>query len=295
MSDARSARETMPAAFIGHGSPMNTLEHNAYTETWADLGVRMPRPRAILSISAHWFVNVTAVTAMARPPVIHDFYGFPDQLFAFDYPAPGSPDLASEVADLLRPTYVGMDHDSWGIDHGTWSVLAHVFPDADIPVVQLSIDATRPIEDHVELGRRLAPLRDSGVFVVGSGNVVHNLRLLDPRQPDDGTDWAHRFDEAAREIMRERPGDVAELAEHPDARLAVPTPEHFLPLAYFAGLADVADDDVELLVGGYQLGSLSMTSYGLGLGRGPTADAEVHASDDALPDPAVVPPESTNL
>lgn len=286
----------MPAVFIGHGSPMNTLEHNAYTETWADVGAAVGRPRAIVCVSAHWYVNITAVTAMATPPVIHDFYGFPDALFAFDYPAPGSPEVAEEVAQVLGPTYVGLDRDSWGLDHGTWSVLAHMYPAADVPVVQLSINGTEPIAYHLELGRRLAALRDLGVLVVGSGNVVHNLRLLDPRLPDDGAEWARSFDLAAREILTDRPGDLAELTEHPDYRLAVPTPDHFLPLAYVAGMADAAGTGLELLVGGYQLGSLSMAAYGLGchLSGGETR-ADVHVEADALPDPAVVPPDATNL
>jgi 4,5-DOPA dioxygenase extradiol len=285
---------TMPAVFIGHGSPMNTLEHNAYTETWADIGERVGRPRAILCVSAHWFVNSTAVTAMPDPTVIHDFYGFPDELFAFDYPAPGSPELAEEVADLLSPDYVGLDRDSWGLDHGTWSVLAHMYPDADVPVVQLSIHATAPLERHIELGRRLAPLRERGVLVVGSGNVVHNLRMLDPRLPDDGTEWARSFDLAAREILTERPGDLASLQDHAAWRLAVPTPDHFLPAAYLAGMADAAGTGLDLLVGGHQLGSLSMAAYGLGCHPDGTAP-EVHVEADALPDPAVVPPAATNL
>ncbi|UDY35893.1 4,5-DOPA dioxygenase extradiol [Dermatobacter hominis] len=284
----------MPAVFIGHGSPMNTLEHNAYTETWADVGERVGRPRAILCVSAHWYVNITAVTAMAAPPVIHDFYGFPDELFAFDYPAPGSPELAEEVADVLSPSYVGLDRDSWGLDHGTWSVLAHMYPAADVPVVQLSINGTEPLEVHLELGRRLAGLRDRGVLVVGSGNVVHNLRRLDPRLPDDGTEWARSFDLAAREVLTERPGDLVELERHPDYALAVPTPDHFLPVAYLAGMADAAGVGLDLLVGGYQLGSLSMASYGLGCHPDGAVPDDVHV-DESLPDPSVVPPDATNL
>ena len=284
---------TMPAVFLGHGSPMNTLEHNGYTQLWADVGAAVPRPRAVLSVSAHWYVNVSAVTAMARPPVIHDFYGFPEALFAFDFPAAGSPELAEEVAEVVRPRWVGQDRDSWGLDHGTWSVLAHVFPDADVPVVQLSINAADPLEQHLDLGRRLAPLRERGVLVVASGNVVHNLRLLDPRLPEGGTDWAHRFDEAAREIMTTDPGAIGRLLEHPDVRAAVPTPDHFLPLVYLAGLAEAAGRPAEVLVGGYQLGSLSMTAYGTGLDlHAPAGGAGTAAG---IPDPASVPPDETNL
>ena len=250
-----------PAAFVGHGSPMNALEHNRYTDAWGLLGDGVPRPRAILAVSAHWYINATAVTAMARPRVIHDFFGFPDELFAYDYPAPGSPELAAEVAELVKPTWVGQDLDSWGLDHGTWSVLAHAFPAADIPVVQLSIDASKPADYHVDLGAQLAPLRERGVMVVASGNVVHNLGRIDWSRTEGGFDWADRFDATAREILTERPGDVAALLSDPDYALASPTPDHFLPLLYLGGLAAAAGATPEVLVGGCVMGSLSMTSY----------------------------------
>ncbi len=252
---AESERTLMPAAFLGHGSPMNALEHNRYTEAWRSFGASVPPPRAILVISAHWFINATAVTAMARPRVIHDFYGFPDELFAFDYPAPGAPDVAAEIVEVVKPHWIGLDHDSWGLDHGTWSVLAHAFPDAEIPVVQLSINAVEPIEYHLELGERLAPLRRQGILVIGSGNIVHNLRLMNWSRAEEGFDWAQRFNEDACLVVHDTPGDVARLAKHPDASLAVPTPDHFLPLAYMAGLAAAAGTAPEVLVDGYAFGS----------------------------------------
>ena len=252
---------TLPAVFVGHGSPMNTLDDNRYTRAWREFGRTGPRPSAILAISAHWYVNATAVTAMPDPKTIHDFYGFPDELFAVRYDAPGSPQLAGEVAVLVKPTWVGLDADSWGIDHGTWSVLAHMYPDADIPVVQLSIDASKPADHHVTLGAALEPLRRRGVLILASGNVVHNLRQVQWHQPDAAFDWTREFDDAARELIAERPGDVAELTRHRHHALAAPTPDHLLPLFYLAGIAAAADAPATPFVEGYAMGSLSMTGY----------------------------------
>ena len=280
----------MPAAFIGHGSPMNTLESNGFTRAWRALGAVLPRPRAVLAISAHWFIQGTAVTAMPRPRVIHDFFGFPPELSAFDYPAPGSPEVAREVAAALAPSYVGLDHDSWGLDHGTWSVLTHVFPDADVPVVQLSIHAAAPLAYHMDLGARLSALRDRGVFILGSGNVVHNLRLVDWSRAEQGFAWADRFDAHVRELMTTTPANLPSVQHHPDYARAVPTAEHFLPLAYFAGLCQAAGEVASPFAEGRTLGSLAMTSYTLGMQR-PPGGAPV---TDGQSLPASVPPEQTN-
>jgi len=281
----------MPAVFLGHGTPMNALERNRYTDAWREIGASMPRPRAILAVSAHWFVNATAVTAMARPKTIHDFFGFPQALFDVQYPAPGLPELAEEVADAVHPEYVGTDHDSWGLDHGTWSVLMHAFPDADIPVVQLSINAQKSPDYHLELGARLAKLRERGVLLLGSGNVVHNLRAIDWHSPDAGMDWARRFDEHAREVMAERPADAVSLVVHRDYAMSAPTPEHFLPLLYVAGFAAATGDPAQVLVDGYAFGSLSMACYTIG-----------HAScvdggdlSGTAPLGSDAPPEDTNI
>jgi 4,5-DOPA dioxygenase extradiol len=272
---------------------MNAIEHNRYTEAWRAFGATTPRPEAVLVVSAHWYTNASAVTAMARPRTIHDFYGFPDALFAVDYPAPGAPEVAELVAEAVAPSWVGLDHDSWGLDHGTWSVLAHVYPEADVPVVQLSINAAEPLAYHVDLGARLAPLRDQGVLIVGSGNIVHDLRRIAWDRPEAGFDWAQRFDAAARSLLTEAPGDVLALTDHPDYRLAVPTPDHFIPLLYVAGAAAASDEPLGVLVEGYAYGSLSMTCLTGGAAPSPARDTGAGAAP--LPPPSEVPPDQSNV
>jgi 4,5-DOPA dioxygenase extradiol len=253
----------MPVIFFGHGSPMNTLADNHYTQAWHRLGRSIPRPKAILAISAHWYIRGTAVTAKQKPRTIHDFRGFPQALFDVQYPAPGDPVLAARVRDLLAPVDVHLDS-SWGLDHGTWSVLVHAFPDADIPVAQLAMDATQPAQFHYDLGKRLAPLRDEGVLIMGSGNVVHNLGVMNRNSDAAPYDWAERFNAVVRDHL-------ARKAHQPlidyetwgrDAQLSIPTPDHYLPLLYTAALH--GNEPVDFAVDGIDLGSISMLSVRFG-------------------------------
>jgi len=255
----------MPALFLGHGNPMNALADNAFTRAWRRLGEEMPAPAAILAISAHWYVPATAVTSADPPRTIHDFGGFPRALYEVRYPAPGDPALARRVQRLLAPLPVALD-DSWGLDHGTWSVLRHVYPEANVPVVQLAIDETRPASFHYELGRALAPLRDEGVLILGSGNIVHNLHAY--AWGEHGArafDWAVRFEAQARKTMQS--GDVQPLVDYetlgPDARLSIPTPDHYLPLLYVLG-ARHEEDALDFPVEGVDGGSISMLAVRVG-------------------------------
>ncbi len=255
----------LPAIFFGHGNPMNALQQNAWTEGWAELGRSIPRPKAVLCISAHWYVPETAVTAMTQPRTIHDFGGFPPELFQVEYSAPGDPALAQRVQALLAPLPVRLD-EQWGLDHGTWAVLCHVFPQADVPLVQLSLDASKPAAFHYALGKQLAPLRAEGVLIVGSGNLVHNLRAYAWGQPSVGAyDWAARFEQQARALMLA--DDVAPLIQYEqlgrDALLSIPTPEHYLPLLYVLALRQPGED-ISFPSEGVDGGSISMLTVRVG-------------------------------
>jgi 4,5-DOPA dioxygenase extradiol len=291
----------MPAVFFGHGSPMNALEQNRYTDAWRRIGASLPKPKAILCVSAHWMTHGTAVTAMDKPRTIHDFGGFPQALFEVQYPAPGNPLLAARVRELLAPVKVQQDQ-SWGLDHGTWSVLAHLFPDANVPVVQLSLDTNQPPRYHYELGAHLAPLRDEGVLIIGSGNVVHNLGRIQWGEDAKPYDWATRFNETVRAHLAAREhqalidyasfgetanatslsrgprldpiGETANatsLSRGPrldpigdDARLSVPTPEHYLPLLYILAQQS-RGEALSLPVDGIEYGSIGMLTVAVGL------------------------------
>ncbi|HEY5809917.1 MAG TPA: 4,5-DOPA dioxygenase extradiol [Povalibacter sp.] len=249
----------MPAVFVGHGSPMNALEENACTRAWRGIGESVGVPKAILVISAHWYTNGTGVTAMAQPRTIHDFYGFPEPLFALRYPAPGATQLVARVRDVLQPVNVMADQE-WGLDHGAWSVLVHMYPDANVPVAQISIDATQPPEYHYQLGRGLAALRDEGVLILGSGNVVHNLQRIRWGGEAAAWPWAVTFNDRIRDaLVRGDQQTVIDYAAAGEAaQLSVPTPEHYLPLLYVMGAS--AGDPVSFPTDGIEMGSISMLS-----------------------------------
>jgi 4,5-DOPA dioxygenase extradiol len=255
----------MPALFFGHGNPMNALLRNGYTESWRAIGAKLQRPKAILCVSAHWYVPGAAVTVNTAPRTIHDFGGFPRELYEVQYSAPGDPDLARRVQKLLAPLAVELD-ERWGLDHGTWSVLCHVYPKADIPIVQLSIDETKPASFHYEIGQRLAPLREEGILIVGSGNLVHNLHTYAwGRHAVDPFEWAVRFEQEARGLLLS--GDHKPLIHYErlgrDATLSVPTPDHYLPLLYVIG-SRAAEEPLTFPVEGVDGGSISMLTLQLG-------------------------------
>jgi 4,5-DOPA dioxygenase extradiol len=258
--------QRMPAVFFGHGNPMNALLRNQYTEAWAAIGASLPRPKAILCVSAHWYIQDAAVTVSSAPKTIHDFGGFPRELFEVEYPAPGDPELAARVQKLLAPLPVRRD-DRWGLDHGTWSVLRNVYPNADVPVVQLSIDETQAASYHFEIGQRLAPLRDEGILIIGSGNLVHNLHTYAWGQHKaEPYEWAVSFERRVRELLLS--GESQPLIDYEnklgkDAMLAVPTPEHYLPLLYVIGTR-TQSEAVSFPVEGVDGGSISMLAVRLG-------------------------------
>jgi 4,5-DOPA dioxygenase extradiol len=256
----------MPSVFLGHGTPLNVLADNVWTQSWQRLASDIPTPRAILAVSAHWCTHGVGVTAMERPPTIHDFGGFPQAMFDIRYPAPGDPQLARRVAELLAPLPVVQD-ETWGLDHGTWSVLCKAYPEARIPVVQLSIDVRRPPAYHFDVGRRLAALRDEGVLILGSGNVVHNL-MLHRRGEEFAYDWAVRFNDYVRDSLVSHQFDklVDYVAFGEAATLSAPTPEHFYPLLYAAGAAD--DDRASVAADGVYSGAISMLSVVFGAPNG---------------------------
>ena len=254
-------------------------------QAWAGSATAACRAGGVGAL-VHWCDRRDGDGAAADDPRL---LGFPDELFAFDYPAPGLPELAGEVAEVVKPHWVGADRDQWGLDHGTWSVLAHLFPQADVPVVQLSINALKPLDYHIELATKLNKLRERGVMIVSSGNVVHNLRRIEWNRPDAGTDWARRFDDTVARQMTETPADILKSLEHPDFDLAVPTPDHFIPLLYTAGLA-AAETDAQALLRGYAMGSLSMTCYGVGMNG-----VVCEVGDGAAQLPPGVPPDQTNI
>lgn len=261
--------EILPAYFIGHGNPMNALQSNEYTEAWKRIGLSNTHAKAILVISAHWYVPQTGVTVSTAPRTIHDFGGFPRELFAVKYPAPGDPTLARRVQQLLPHIPVSLD-DSWGLDHGTWSVLKHMFPDANVPVVQVSIDQLQPPSFHFDIGRRLAVLRNEGVLIVGSGNIVHNLEAYAwGRHTPSPYDWAVRFESEAKERMLA--GDYQPLMEYErlgrDAELSIPTPEHYLPLLYVLG-SQQPNEPTTFPVAGIDGGSISMLAVQVGQAKG---------------------------
>jgi 4,5-DOPA dioxygenase extradiol len=263
-TDPLQSTETMPVLFVGHGSPMNAIEDNEFTRGWHTVSSSLPRPSAILCISAHWETKGTLVTAMEMPPTIHDFGGFPQALFDVEYPAPGSPELAEETRKMLVSTNVNLDH-NWGLDHGAWSVVKRFYPNADIPVIQLSLDYYREAGYHYDLARDLQALRNKGVLIMGSGNMVHNLRMLDWNRADSGYDWALEANDVFKNLIRLN--DHRKLADYKKlgtaVQMAVPTPEHFLPLLYALALK-TEKDEVTFFNDKPVMGSLTMTSLRIG-------------------------------
>ena len=263
ISDGFPSTEKMPVLFLGHGSPMNAIEENQFVQGFRDIAKKIPKPNAILCVSAHWFTEGTFVTAMDLPKTIHDFYGFPKELFDVEYPAPGNPDLAHETVELLSPVEVGEDH-SWGLDHGAWSVIRHMYPEADIPVIQMSIDYRKPPQYHFELAQKLSKLREKGILIIGSGNIVHNLRMIDWKNINTvgaGWDWAIEAREKTNNWLLD--GNFQNLIDYQkmgtSLQYAVPSPDHYLPLICSLGLKEKSEN-LSLFNDELIGGSLSMTS-----------------------------------
>lgn len=259
-TSALKTTEKMPVLFMGHGSPMNGIEDNIFSTTWEKMGRELPLPQAVLVVSAHWLTRGTAVTAMEKPQTIHDFGGFPQALFDVQYPAPGHPELAKETASIIKKTTVGLDHE-WGLDHGTWSVVRRMYPKANVPVIQLSIDYNKGPQYHYELAQELAALRKKGVLIIGSGNMVHNLRILNWQTPESGYDWAIEMNEIFKNKIEHH--DHQALINYEQlgqgAKLSIPTPDHYYPLLYTLGLQDKTDT-ISFFNDQLSMGSVSMTS-----------------------------------
>lgn len=251
----------MPAIFFGHGSPMNALENNTITQEWQKLGQTLPKPDAILAISAHWYIPMTAITAQNTNQTIHDFFGFPQELTNYDYCSQGSSEIAQCIADSLAEYKIQITQDKWGLDHGVWSILTHMYPKPEMPILQLSIDLTKPPQWHYELGQQLNKLRTQGIMIIGSGNIVHNLGMLSWHKPQYGADWTCEFDQLIVKNIQERNSDnlinYYNLSQYSTS--SVPTPEHYLPLLYIVGASDSADK-LTVFNQEYHYGSLSMTS-----------------------------------
>jgi 4,5-DOPA dioxygenase extradiol len=254
----------MPVLFLGHGSPMNAIELNVFSRTWQDIGKSLPRPSAVLCVSAHWETCGTFVTAMEKPATIHDFGGFPQALFDVQYPASGDPELAKETTNLVTNSEIKPDN-NWGLDHGCWSVMKHLYPDADIPVIQLSLDYGKSPQQHYMLARKLSTLRRKGILIIGSGNIVHNLRMINWHKPDEGFDWAEEANSKLKKLILA--DDASQLINYKslgrEVELSVPTPEHFLPLIYALGLRE-KDEEINVLNDKLVMGSISMTSFRIG-------------------------------
>ena len=263
-TDPLESTETMPVLFVGHGSPMNAIEQNEFTENWQALSLSLPKPAAVLCISAHWETKGTFVTAMEKPQTIHDFGGFIQALFDVQYPAPGSPELAAKTKAIVSESNIGLD-EKWGLDHGTWSVMKRFYPDADVPVIQMSLDYYQNPQYHYDLAKELASLRNKGVLIIGSGNMVHNLRMLEWNKPDKGSDWAIEANAIFKKLIVDN--DHKQLIDYQNlgraVQLAVPTPEHYLPLLYALALK-TENEEITFFNDKPVMGSLSMTSVMIG-------------------------------